>query len=535
MKLVFSPRRRDVLQMALAAVTVTSAGRSVAQQDAWRALVGRARGQTVFLNAWGGSERTNAYLQWAAVQLDKQFGVELRHVKLTDTAEAVKRVRGEKQAGRTSGGSVDAIWINGENFLTMKREGLLFGPFAESLPGFRHVDVTGKPTTRMDFSEPVAGMEAPWGMAQFTFFADRRRLPSPPADMRELLELAKQQPGRITYPRPPNFHGTTFLKQALLELTPDRAGLYAPYSAQAFDRVTGPLWQYLDALRPHLWRQGRQYPQNAGAQRQMMADGELVLALTFNPNEAANEIAAKRLSADVVSLDVARSSTNKGETILDTIANLTAMHADMFVVRHSESGAPYLIAQHAAPHVHVVNAGDGRHEHPTQGLLDMFTIRKYKKDFTRLTVAIVGDILHSRVARSQIHALTTLGVPEVRVIGPRTLLPADIERLGVRVFTSLEEGLKGVDVVTMLRLQNERMNGALLPSASEYFSRYGLTPQKLALAKPDAIVLHPGPMNRGVEIDSAVADGKQSVILPQVTYGIAVRMAVMAILAGSAR
>ena len=247
------------------------------------------------------------------------------------------------------------------------------------------------------------------------------------------------------------------------------------------------------------------------------------------------EIAAKRLSADVVNLDVARSSTNKGETILDTIANLTAMHADMFVVRHAESGAPYLIAQHAAPHVHVVNAGDGRHEHPTQGLLDVFTIRKYKKDFTRLTVAIVGDVLHSRVARSQIHALTTLGVPEVRVIGPRTLLPADIERLGVRVFTSLEEGLKGVDVVTMLRLQNERMTGALLPSASEYFSRYGLTPQKLALAKPDAIVLHPGPMNRGVEIDSAVADGKQSVILPQVTYGIAVRMAVMAILSGSTR
>ena len=247
------------------------------------------------------------------------------------------------------------------------------------------------------------------------------------------------------------------------------------------------------------------------------------------------EIAAKRLSADVVNLDVQRSSTNKGETILDTIANLTAMHADMFVVRHSESGAPYLIAQHAAPHVHVVNAGDGRHEHPTQGLLDVFTIRRYKKDFTRLTVAIVGDILHSRVARSQIHALTTLGVPEVRVIGPRTLLPADIERLGVRVFTSLEEGLKGVDVVTMLRLQNERMTGALLPSASEYFSRYGLTPQKLALAKPDAIVLHPGPMNRGVEIDSAVADGSQSVILPQVTYGIAIRMAVMAILAGATK
>lgn len=247
------------------------------------------------------------------------------------------------------------------------------------------------------------------------------------------------------------------------------------------------------------------------------------------------EIAAKRLSADVVSLDVARSSTAKGESILDTIANLSAMHADMFVVRHSASGAPYLIAKNVAPHVHVVNAGDGRHEHPTQGLLDVFTIRKYKKQFTNLTVAIVGDILHSRVARSQIHALTTLGVPEVRVIGPKTLLPTEIEKLGVRAFTSLEEGLKGVDVVTMLRLQNERMNGALLPSASEYFSRYGLTPQKLALAKPDAIVLHPGPMNRGVEIDSAVADGAQSVILPQVTYGIAIRMAVMAILAGATR
>jgi aspartate carbamoyltransferase catalytic subunit len=247
------------------------------------------------------------------------------------------------------------------------------------------------------------------------------------------------------------------------------------------------------------------------------------------------EIAAKRLSADVVSLDVARSSTSKGESILDTIANLSAMHADMFVIRHSASGAPYLIAQNVAPHVHVVNAGDGRHEHPTQGLLDVFTIRRYKKEFTNLTVAIVGDILHSRVARSQIHALTTLGVPELRVIGPQTLLPTEIEKLGVRVFTSLEEGLKGVDAVTMLRLQNERMNGALLPSASEYFSRYGLTPQKLTLAKPDAIVLHPGPMNRGVEIDSAVADGKQSVILPQVTYGIAIRMAVMAILAGATR
>ena len=245
------------------------------------------------------------------------------------------------------------------------------------------------------------------------------------------------------------------------------------------------------------------------------------------------EIAAKRLSADVINLDIARSSTAKGETLLDTVANLSAMHADMFVVRHSESGAPYLIAQHCAPHVHVVNAGDGRHAHPTQGLLDMYTIRHYKKDFTNLRVAIVGDILHSRVARSDIHALTTLGVPEVRAIGPATLLPGGLDQMGVRVFNDMNEGLKGVDVIIMLRLQHERMSGALLPSAQEYFKSYGLTPERLALAAPDAIVMHPGPMNRGVEIDSAVADGSQAVILPQVTFGIAVRMAVMSIVAGT--
>ncbi len=242
------------------------------------------------------------------------------------------------------------------------------------------------------------------------------------------------------------------------------------------------------------------------------------------------EIAAKRLSADVFNLDIARSST---ATLLDTIDNLSAMAADLFVVRHSESGAPYLIAQHVAPHVHVVNAGDGRHSHPTQGLLDMYTIRHYKRDFSHLTVAIVGDVLHSRVARSDIHALTTLGAAEVRVVGPRTLVPGDLSHMGVRVFHSLEEGIRGCDVVIMLRLQNERMSGALLPSSQEYFKSFGLTPEKLRLAKPDAIVMHPGPINRGVEIDSAVVDGPQAVILPQVTFGIAVRMAVMSIVAGN--
>jgi len=245
------------------------------------------------------------------------------------------------------------------------------------------------------------------------------------------------------------------------------------------------------------------------------------------------EIAAKRLSADVINLDIARSSTAKGESLLDTIANLSAMHADMFVVRHSESGAPYLIAQHCAPHVHVVNAGDGRHSHPTQGLLDMYTIRHYKHDFTQLTVAIVGDIVHSRVARSDIHALTTLGVPEIRAVGPKTLVPGDLKEMGVRVCHDMAEGVRDADVIVMLRLQNERMSGAMLPSAGEYFKTFGLDAAKLALAKPDAIVMHPGPINRGVEIDSTVVDGNQSVILPQVTFGIAVRMAVMSIIAGN--
>jgi aspartate carbamoyltransferase catalytic subunit len=245
------------------------------------------------------------------------------------------------------------------------------------------------------------------------------------------------------------------------------------------------------------------------------------------------EIAAKRLSADVINLNIAVSSHTKGETLLDTVDNLSAMHADMFVVRHAQSGAPHLIASHVASHLHVVNAGDGRHAHPTQGLLDLYTIRHFKKDFTRLSVAIVGDVLHSRVARSLIHALTVMGTPDIRVIGPMTLIPAGVERMGVTVFHDLEQGLRDVDVVVMLRLQSERMRGALLPSAQEFFKYYGLTPEKLALAKPDAIVMHPGPLNRGVEIDSAVADGSHAVILSQVTFGIAVRMAVMSILAGN--
>jgi len=287
------------------------------------------------------------------------------------------------------------------------------------------------------------------------------------------------------------------------------------------------LWQILDTAKTFVGTKVKKVP---------LLRGKSVFNVFFEPSTRTRttfEIAAKRLSADVINLNVTVSSQSKGESLLDTVDNLSAMHADMFVVRHGESGAPHFIARHVAPDIHVINAGDGRHSHPTQGLLDMYTIRHYKKDFSNLRVAIVGDVLHSRVARSQIHAFATLGCPEIRVIGPKTLLPAHVEQLGVHVFHDMRQGLKDVDVVTMLRLQNERMQGALLPSAQEFYKYYGLTQDKLALAKPDAIVLHPGPMNRGVEIDSSVADGRQSVILPQVTFGIAVRMAVMSIMAGN--
>lgn len=292
-----NPSRRQALAvLAGAAVTPLWAQTSAS----WAAIESRARGQTVYFNAWAGSERINAYLQWAAGAVQAQYGVRLEHVKITETAEVVKRVRAEKAAGK-SDGSVDLVWINGENFLAMKRESLLFGPFAESLPNFRFVDVDGKPTTRIDFSEPVEGLEAPWGMAQLTFFADRKRVATPPHDLPAMLAFARANPGRLTYPRLPDFHGTSFVKQALVDLNPDRVALYRPVTSQSLANATAPVWAFLDALHPHLWRAGRQFPQNAAAIRQMMSDGELLIALTFNPNEAANEIAAKRLADSVYS------------------------------------------------------------------------------------------------------------------------------------------------------------------------------------------------------------------------------------------
>jgi putative thiamine transport system substrate-binding protein len=295
-------RRDTLLGLCAAGLLALPGGASQAGTDAWRAVEAAARGQTVYFNAWAGSARVNAYLQWAAAELLRLHGVKLQHVKINDAIDVVKRVRSEKSAGRQdTAGSVDLVWINGQNFAAMLREGLLFGPFVQALPNAVLIDTVGKPTTQYDFSVATQGMESPWGMAQLTFFADANTLPEPPQSMRELLALATQQPGRISYPRLPEFHGTTFVKQALIELGPDASLLGQAMTAGNFERQTAPLWSFLDALHPLLWRGGKQFPQNAAAIRQMMADRELLLALTFNPNEAANEIAAKRLSPTVKS------------------------------------------------------------------------------------------------------------------------------------------------------------------------------------------------------------------------------------------
>ena len=264
--------------------------------------------------------------------------------------------------------------------------------------------------------------------------------------------------------------------------------------------------------------------------------GKTMVNLFFEPSTRTRttfEIAGKRLSADVINLNASRISTIKGESIIDTVRTLEAMHTDLFVIRDHASGAVHLVAQHLSADVRVINAGDGRHAHPTQAMLDMYTIRKVKGEFAGLRVAIIGDVLHSRVARSQIHALRTLGVGEIRVVAPRTLLPTGITRMGVTATSDMRVGLQGVDVVIMLRLQRERMDGQLVPSEREYFNRYGLTEEKLQHADRDAIVMHPGPINRGLEISSEVADGPRSTILQQVTNGIAVRMSIIATIMGN--
>lgn len=262
--------------------------------DDWATLQQAAKGQTVYFNAWGGSEATNAYIAWAASEVNKRYGLTVKQVKVTDTAEIVKRIQTEVAAGRNKDdGSVDLMWVNGENFKKLKQDKLLFGPWAEQLPNWQYVDLT-KPV-RVDFSEPTEGLESPWGTAQLTFIADKANTPVPPHSATEWLIFAKVNPGQVTYPKPPDFHGSTFLKQLLLELTPEPAVLQQPVSAADFAAVTKPLWTYLDQLHPLLWRQGKAFPASAAEMHRMLGDGELKLSLTFNPNEAANLIATQQL------------------------------------------------------------------------------------------------------------------------------------------------------------------------------------------------------------------------------------------------
>ena len=269
---------------------------AVAQSDAWTAVETRAKGQTVYWNAWGGDERINAYIAWVGDQVAARYGVEVKQVKLTDTAAAVSRVLAEKAAGRDSGGSVDLIWLNGENFAAMKEQNLLFGPFTESLPNFALVDVQNKPSTRIDFTVPTQGLESPWGMAKINFIYDSKRVSQPPGSIAEFLDWAKAHPGRFTYPTPPDFIGSTFLKQALIELAPDADQLQQPVVDDAqFTAMTAPLWRYLEALRPYLWRKGRSFPANGPAQRQLLDDGELDIAISFYPSEAAALVANGQL------------------------------------------------------------------------------------------------------------------------------------------------------------------------------------------------------------------------------------------------
>ena len=273
----------------------------------WQDVERQAKGQTVYFNAWGGSDATNRYLAWVTAEMRKRYGVTVRHVKIADAADTVKRITAEKTAGRHRGGSVDLVWINGENFRRMKTQGLLGAPFAQSLPNWRYVD-TSKPVA-YDFAEPVNGLESPWGTAQLTFIANRRTVPTPPQSMQALLAYAKAHPGRVTYPKPPSFHGITFLKQAMLELNTDRSVFSKPATPQAFAKATAPLWRYLDSLHPHLWRQGKAFPASAEKMQQMLNDGELQISLTFNPNEAAYLISQRRLPASVYSY------AHKGGTI----------------------------------------------------------------------------------------------------------------------------------------------------------------------------------------------------------------------------
>ena len=287
-------------------------GQKEIHSQSWDQTLNSSKGQIVYWNAWGGDERTNSYIKWAGEQVKSRFGITVRHVKLTDTAQAVTRVIAEKAAGKHTGGSIDLIWINGENFATMKRNKLLYGPWTSNAPNYQLVDTINKKTTTIDFSVPVEGLEAPWGMAQLVFMYDSKSVSDPPKTVKELLEWSTKNKGRFTYPQPPNFLGTTFLKQVLIELIDDTSLLQKKVNPKTFVKVTTPLWDYLDIIHPKLWRSGKIFPQNGPAQHPLMDDGEIDISLSFEPSEASSLIAKGTLPNTI------RTFVLKGGTVGNT-------------------------------------------------------------------------------------------------------------------------------------------------------------------------------------------------------------------------
>jgi putative thiamine transport system substrate-binding protein len=301
-----------------------------AQDAAWADVVAKARGQTVHWNAWAGDEKTNAFIAWVGDEVAKRHGVKVVHVKLKDTAEAVTRVVAEKAAGRDSGGSVDLVWINGANFLALRQQKLLYGPYAERLPNWRYVDTTGKRSNLVDFTIPHEGYESPWRMAQLVFVYDGKRVGTPPSSVAALLAWAKAHPGRFTHPNVRNFLGSTFLKQALYELAPDPSVLQRPATDATFTSTTAPMWAWYDALKPTLWRGGAQFPENGPAQRQLMNDGEIDMMISFNPSEAAVAVTAGLLPDSVRTFTFAKGTI--GNTSFVAIPyNATAKEGAMVV------------------------------------------------------------------------------------------------------------------------------------------------------------------------------------------------------------
>lgn len=310
----------------------------------WQNTVSRAQGQSVYFHAWGGEQRNNAYLAWVAEQIEAEFDIVLNHVKIRDTATSVSRVLAEKEAGNTENGAVDLLWINGENFASMKTNNLLYGPWAEQLPNFRLVNADANPEMRHDFSVPVEGYESPWLRAHLVFYYDSDYLEVPPRNMQELLRWARANPGEFTYPKPPDFLGSTFLKQALAELSTQPEALQQPVTETDFDAVTAPLWAFLDQLHPHLLRRGRTFPANGPEMRRLLADGETLLAFSFNPNDPVNRVQRGELPDSIRSYTM-RTGTLANVSFVAIPFNATNPEAAMVVANFLLSPQAQLRAQ----------------------------------------------------------------------------------------------------------------------------------------------------------------------------------------------